>query len=113
MITKLWLQQRSLSRAAGVNIQGLKYHYDYSFGNDAAKIKKESEDFPGGRVGKSPPAGDTGLTPDLGRYRMLWGNGARAPQPLSPHAATAEAHAPRACVPQKAATKSQCGPKKK
>ena len=59
---------------------------------------------------KNPPAnsGDVGLSPGPGRSHMPWSNKARAPQQLSlhsrahepqllnPHAATAEAHVPRA-----------------
>ena len=71
-------------------------------------------DFPGGTVVKDPPAnaGDMGSSPGLGRSHMPRSNWARAPQllslsyracepqPLSPHATTTEAHAPRACALQ-------------
>ena len=64
--------------------------------------------FPGGAVVRNPPAnaGDTGLSPGLGRSRMPRSNWARAPQLLSLHsrarepqllslrAATTEAHVP-------------------
>lgn len=39
-------------------------------------MKTEIKDVLGGPVAKNLPAsaGDTGLTPGLGRSRMLWGN---------------------------------------
>ena len=63
---------------------------------------------------KNPPAnvGDTGLSPGPGRSHMPRSNYARVPQLLSlcsrarepqllsPHAATTEAHVPRAHAPQ-------------
>ena len=68
------------------------------------------EDFPGGAVVGILPAnsGDIGSSPGLGRSYMLQSNSAHAPQRLSlwsrshepqllsPHAATTEAHVPRA-----------------
>ena len=59
-------------------------------------------DFPGGTVGKNPPAnaGDTGLIPGLRRFHMPQNNYAPPLQLLRPHAATTEAQAPRACAPQ-------------
>ena len=59
-------------------------------------------DFPGGTVGKNPPAnaGDTGLIPGLRRFHMPQNNYAPSLQLLRPHAATTEAQAPRTCVPQ-------------
>ena len=47
---------------------------------------------------KNPPpnAGDTGSIPGLGRSHMPQSNQARAPQLLSPCAATTKARAPRA-----------------
>ena len=70
--------------------------------------------FPGGAVVKNPPAiaGDRGASPGPGRSHMPWSNKARAPQllslssrarkpqPLSPHATTTEACAPRARASQ-------------
>ena len=75
---------------------------------------ENGRDFPGGTVVKNPPAsaGHTGSIPGLGRSHMPWSNWARAPQLLSlrsrahvpqllnTHAATTEAHAPRARAPQ-------------
>ena len=63
---------------------------------------------------RSPPAkaGDTGLSPDLGRSHMLQSNKAyvpqllslrsraREPQLVSPRATTTEARVPRAHAPQ-------------
>ena len=81
-------------------------------------LSKESilvfEVFPGGAVVKNPPAnaGDTGLSPGLGRSHMPRSNKARAPQLLSlrsrahepqllsPHATATEARTPRAHAPQ-------------
>ena len=59
-------------------------------------------DLPGGRVDRNPPvnAGDTGSIPGLGRFHMPRSNEAFAPQLLSLHAATTEAHEPRAYAPQ-------------
>ena len=71
---------------------------------------KVNLDFPGGTVVKNPPAnaGDMGSSPGPGRSHMPRSNKARAPQLLSlrsrahepqlvsPHAATTEAHVPRA-----------------
>ena len=53
---------------------------------------KEDQGFPGGAVVKNPPAnaGDTGLSPGLGRSHMPWGNQARAPQLLSLRSRTRE-----------------------
>ena len=47
---------------------------------------EEHLDFPGSPVVKSPPAdaGDTGLTPGLGRSHRPQGNQACVPQLLSP-----------------------------
>ena len=45
-------------------------------------------------------AGDMGLVPGLGWFRMRRRNKAQEPQFLSPSAATTEAHIPRACAPQ-------------
>ena len=72
-------------------------------------------DFPGGAVVESPPAnaGDTGLSPGLGRSHMPQSNKAHAPQLLSlrsrarkpqllsPCATTTEACTPRARARQK------------
>ena len=61
--------------------------------------KKEFRvDFPGGAVVKNPPAnaGDTGSSPGPGRSHMPQSSWACVPQLLSPCAATAEAHVPRA-----------------
>ena len=46
-----------------------------------------SRDFPGGPVGKNPPAnaGDTGLIPGLGRSYVWQNNNAPAPQLLRLH----------------------------
>ena len=60
-------------------------------------------DVPGGPVVKNLPAnaGDSGSTPELGRFLMQQGNQSHAPQLLKPGApqdswsATREAHAPR------------------
>ena len=54
-------------------------------------------DFPGGTVVKSPPAsvGDTGSSPPRGSGKIP-----HAAEQLRPQATTAEAHAPRARVPQ-------------
>ena len=43
---------------------------------------------PGGPVAENLPAnaGDMGLSPDLGRFHMLWDNRAHVPPPLSLHA---------------------------
>ena len=59
-------------------------------------------DFPGGTVVKNPPAnvGDMGSIPGPGRFHMLRSNWACVPQLLSPCAAAAEAHMPRARAPQ-------------
>ena len=59
-------------------------------------------DFPGGAVVKNPPAnvGDMGSIPGLGRSHVTRSNKAHAPQLLSPHATTTEAHTPRARAPQ-------------
>ena len=39
-------------------------------------LEKYLRGFPGGAVVKNPPAnaGDTGSSPGLGRYHMLWSN---------------------------------------
>ena len=63
--------------------------------NSLPIIKMKERDFPGSPVVKNPPAnaGDTGLSPGLGRSHMPWGNYAHVPQLLSlwsPWAATAE-----------------------
>ena len=60
------------------------------------------KDLAGGAVDKNPPAnaGDTGLIPGLGRFHMHRATKACAPQRLSPRAATIEACAPGAHVPQ-------------
>ena len=57
-------------------------------------------DFPGGPVVKNPPAnaGDTGLSPHLGRRHMPQGKQARAPQLLKPM--VSRAHAPQQENPQ-------------
>ena len=51
------------------------------------------EGFSGGTVNNNPPynARDTGLIPGPGRAHMPWSSQARAPERLSPHAATTEA----------------------
>ena len=48
---------------------------------------------------KNLPAneGDLGLTPDLGRYHLLWSNQARAPQLLSLCSAAAAAESLQSC----------------
>ena len=53
----------------------------------AHTINRNSRDFPGGPVVRSPPAnaGGTGLIPGLGRSHMPRSNSAHAPQLLSPH----------------------------
>ena len=58
--------------------------------------------FPGGAVVENPPAnaGDTGSSPGPGKSHMPRSNQARVPQLLSLHAATTEAHTPRACALQ-------------
>ena len=50
-------------------------------------FKDELLDFPGGSVVKNPPvkAGDTDSLPGQGRFCMLRGNKAPAPQLLNPH----------------------------
>ena len=57
-------------------------------------LKEEILDFPGGSVVKNPPANaaDMGSSPGLGGSHMLQSNYACAPQVLSPHATTTEAH---------------------
>ena len=62
----------------------------------------EGEDFPGDSVDKNPSAsvGDMGSIPGLGSFHIPRSNKAHVPQLLSPHAAPAEAHTPRACAPQ-------------
>ena len=54
----------------------------------------KSGDFPGGPVVKNPPANarDTGVSPDLERFHMLWNNEVHAPQRMS--------QCCRACEPQ-------------
>ena len=44
-----------------------------------------SGDFPGSTVDKNPPdnAGDTDLTPSLGKFHMLWSNWAQALEPTN------------------------------
>ena len=91
----------------------LKLHHHFLFSvvhtrrpqhkfSDGSKMNEKFRDFPGGVVVKNPPAnaGDMGLIPGPGRFHMPRSNYARAPQLLSPHAATAEARAPRAHAPQ-------------
>ena len=65
-------------------------------------LKSRRGDFPGGAVVKNLPAnaGDTGSSPGLGRSHMPRSYEACAPQLLSPHAATTEAHMTRARAPQ-------------
>ena len=53
-------------------------HNSYKYGKKGSTrakqaIKKQLEGFPGGTVVKNPPAnaGDTGLSPGLGRSHML------------------------------------------
>ena len=46
-------------------------------------------------------AGDTGLLPAPGRFRIPWSNEAPAPQLLSSRAATTQAGVPKACAPEK------------
>ena len=70
-------------------------------GTHTQKMRKE--DFPGGTVEKNLPASaaDMGLTLGLGRFHMMRSKSVRAPQPLSPLAATTEGHnAPTARAPQ-------------
>ena len=54
-------------------------------GEEKANLKMCMEGFPGGAVVKNLPAnaGDTGLSPGLGRSHMLRSNWARKPQLLS------------------------------
>ena len=49
------------------------------------EYKNKTQGFPGGAVVKNLPAnaGDTGLSPGLGRSHMLWSNWAHEPQLLS------------------------------
>ena len=58
----------------------------------SGKITVPGLGSPGGAVVKNPPAnaGDTGLSPGLGRSHMPWSNWARAPQLLSLRATTTE-----------------------
>ena len=65
------------------------------------QVKYIHLDVPGGTVDKNLPAnaGDTGLTPGLGRFCLRRSNLAQEPQLLSPCAATAEARMPGACAP--------------
>ena len=60
---------------------------DINFSLEKAKLETEyiSKDFPGGSVGKKPPAnaGDVGLVPDPGRSHMPQSNWAPTPQRLS------------------------------
>ena len=60
------------------------------------------QDFPGGGVGKNPPAnsGDTVSIPDPGRSRMPQSTEPHALQQLCRQAATTRARAPRACALQ-------------
>ena len=81
--------------------------------SEKVSTRYKVQDFPGGTVVKNLPAnaGDTGSSPGLGRFHMLWSNKACAPQLLSlrsrahepqllsPRATTTEAHAPRARAP--------------
>ena len=62
-------------------------------------VKQFGLHFPGGPVVKNPPANpeDTGSIPGPGRFHMLWGNEAYAPQLLKPER-------PRAQAPQQTAT---------
>ena len=65
------------------------------------RLKCTKEGLPDGTVDKNLPAnaGDTGLTPGLGRFRLRRSNKAQEPQLLSLCAAAAEAHMPGACAP--------------
>ena len=65
------------------------------------RLKFTREGLPDGTVDKNLPAnaGDTGLTPGLGRFCLRRSNLAQEPQLLSPCAATAEARMPGACAP--------------
>ena len=58
------------------------------------RSKSIVEGFPGGTVVKNPPAnaGDTGLSPVLGRSHMSRSNQARAPQLLSLRSRACEPH---------------------
>ena len=60
--------------------------------------KYRGRDFPGGTVVKNPPAnaGDTGLSPGLGRSHMPRSNWARKPQLLS---LCSRAHEPQLLKP--------------
>ena len=68
-------------------------------GTHTQKMRKE--DFPGGTVEKNLPASaaDMGLTLGLGRFHMMRSKSVRAPQPLSPLAATTEGHNAPTAVP--------------
>ena len=59
-------------------------------------------DFPGGTVGRNPPAnaGDSRLISDLGRSHMSRSNSAHKPHLQSPSTATTETCASRAYAPQ-------------
>ena len=45
-------------------------------GNFHQEVQNSAQGFPGGAVVKNPPAnaGDTGLSPGLGRSHMSWSN---------------------------------------
>ena len=60
-------------------------------------------------MNKNPPAnaGDTGSIPGPGRFHMMWNIQACVPQLLSAHAATPEAHMPRACALQQTKSSQQ------
>ena len=55
-------------------------------------MKEAIQDFPSGAVDKNPPAsaGDMGSNSGPGRFLMLWGKEACAPQLLSPWTKTSE-----------------------
>lgn len=67
-------------------------------GGCEAPLAVRGQDFPGGAVGKNPPAkaGSTGSVPDPGSPRMPQSNQARGPQPPSP---LTHCRGPRALAP--------------
>ena len=67
-------------------------------GGCEAPLAARGQDFPGGAVGKNPPAkaGGTGSVPDPGRPRTPQSSKARGPQLLSP---LTHCRGPRALAP--------------
>ena len=70
-------------------------------------FSESSPDFPGGVGDDNLPAkaGDRGPTPGPGSFHTGQSNQACVSQLPSPHAATAEAPGPRACIPQVTTTR--------